>query len=89
MRSRKQVKHSRAPHFSWLLGVNLSVLMYIINGFRQLATAGSLQPKINLTKFNFGGLPQRLVKPVTNSSFNILIGVLGMGAGCLDSPSPP
>lgn len=88
-RSRKQIKQSRTPNFSWLLGVNLSVPMYIINGLMQLVTAGLLQPKTNLTKLNFGGLPQRLVKPVTNSSFNILIGALVMGAGCLDSFSLP
>lgn len=88
-RSRKQVSQSRTPHFSWLLGVNLSVPVYIINGLMQLVAAGSWQPKTNLTKLNFGGLPQSLVKPVTSSSFNILIGALGMGAGCLHSLSPP
>lgn len=85
----KEGRTIKTPNLSWLSGVNLSVPTDIINGLMQLETAGLLQPQPNLTKLRSGGLPQKLVKPVSNSSFNILIGFLGMGEGCLDSLSSP
>lgn len=42
---RECIKQARTPNFLQPLGVNLSVLLYVINGLTQIVTAVLLQPK--------------------------------------------